>query len=43
MIRSIGARRHVDPNMSNSFRVPFINQLYDNLVGTVNQYPFDNG
>ena len=43
MIRSIGARKRVDPNMSDSFRVPFIDQLYDTLVNAVNHYPFDNG
>lgn len=43
IIRSIGARRNVDPKMSESFRVPHINQLYNALVLEVNQYPFDNG
>ena len=43
MIRSIGARRFVDPKMSDSFKVPFIDQLYDNLVLVVNNFPFDNG
>ena len=43
MIRSIGTRRLVDPKMTESFRVPVINQLYDALVGAVNRYPFDNG
>ena len=43
MIRSIGARRHVDPKMSEGCRIPLINQLYNALVLAVNHYPFDNG
>ena len=43
MIRSIGARRHVDTKMSESHRIPYINQLYEVLVRVVNQFPFDNG
>ena len=43
MIRSIGARRYVDPKMSESFRVPLINQLYNALVCAVNHFLFDNG
>ena len=43
MICSIGARRHVDTKMSESHRIPFIDQLYEVLVHVVNQFPFDNG
>ena len=43
IIRSVGARRYVDPNMSESFRIPFINELYNTLVYVVRQHPFDNG
>ena len=43
MICSIGARRHVDTKMSESHRIPYINQLYEVLVRVVNQFPFDNG
>ena len=43
MIRSIGARRHVDTKLTESRRIPFINQLYEVLVHAVNQFPFDNG
>ena len=43
MIRSIGARRHVDLKATLSFRVPFIDQLFNALVNAVNNFPFDNG
>ena len=43
MIRSIGARRHVDPKMSEDCRIPLINQVYNALVSAVNNFPFDNG
>ena len=43
MIRSIGARRHVDPKLTLSFRVPFIGQLFNALKNAVNNFPFDNG
>ena len=43
IIRSIGARKHVDAKLTLSYRVPFINQLFDALVNAVNSFPFDNG
>ena len=43
MIRSIGARRNVDYNVSDSHKIPFITQLYDFILIAFNNYPFDNG
>ena len=43
IIKSVGYRRKVDQQVTDSFKVPFINQLYEKLVNTKNLYPFDNG
>ncbi len=43
IIKSVGYRRKVDQHVTDSFKVPFINQLYEKLVNTKNLYPFDNG
>jgi len=41
--KSIGYRKRVDQQVTDSFKVPFINLLYNKLVGAINLYPFDNG
>ena len=43
MIRSIGARRHSDSYVIESYKIPYINELYEAVVCAVNHYPFDNG
>ena len=43
IIRSVGYRRKIDQQVTCSFKIPCINQLYDTLVRVVNHYPFDNG
>ena len=43
MMRSIGARRGVEPNMSDSYKIPHIDKLFEALRSAVNHYPFDNG
>ena len=43
ILRSIGARRNVNPKLSLSYRVPFIAQLFNALLNAVNNFPFDNG
>ena len=42
-IRSIGARRHSDSYVIESYKIPYINELYEAVVCAVNHYPFDNG
>ena len=43
IIKTVGYRRNIDAQVTDSFKVPFVNQLYTNLVSVVNNYPFDNG
>ena len=43
MIRSIGARRGSELHMSESFKIPYITQLYDALIVATTHYPFDRG
>ena len=43
MLKSIGARKRVDPEVTDSYKIPFINELYDCLLSVVNHFPFDNG
>ena len=43
IIRSIGARKNMEHKLSDSFKVPFLVDLYNSIVFVSQLYPFDNG
>ena len=43
IIKSVGYRKNIDQQVTDTYKIPHINQLYDYLVNVVNQFPFDNG
>ncbi len=43
IVCSIGARKNKNHYVLESYKVPFIHELYDAIVTAVNHYPFDNG
>ena len=43
MVYSTGARKSVDLNTTDSFKIPYINQLYDAMIVVSLHYPFDRG
>ena len=43
LVRTIGARKRLNPNLAPSFQIPHIDRLYESMTVTVNSFPFDNG
>ena len=41
--RSMGARNATESKLAESFKIPYLNKLYDNFVVISNSFPFDNG
>ena len=43
IIRSVGARKNMEHKLAESFKVPFLTDLYNSIVFVSRLYPFDNG
>ena len=43
LVRTIGARKRLNPNLAPSFQIPHIDRLYESMTVTVKSFPFDNG
>ena len=43
IIRTIGGRKNMEPNLSDSYRIPHINELYNAVTFVSRLFPFDNG
>ena len=43
VVRTIGARKKLNPQLSPSFQIPHIDELFDSIVSVLNTFPFDNG
>ena len=38
IIKSVGYRKNIDQQVTDTYKIPYINQLYDYLVNVVNQF-----
>ena len=43
ILRTIGGRKGVDLKLAPSYRIPFLQELFDSMLFVNNTFPFDNG